>query len=118
MKTLTVTKADYDEIVYPLVALDAVKEPAKLRVALGVLEKLEAAGERQDKGPTKCPHCSGVVEAAKAVAMYRLNDLSADFEFEDAEAEFVAERLKAGIPRLAASRARTIPGLLDMLGAA
>lgn len=104
MKTLTVSKADYDEILYPLVALKASEDDATLRLAFRVLDKLEDVGE---------PH-----ENPGGPSMYRLSDLSATFELEEDEAKFVATRLRAGIPQLATTRARAIVPMLDALEAA
>ena len=102
MKTLTISKADFDEILYPLIALDPVSDRSALRICLNVLGKLEAKAKL---GP----------ETNGTPRLWVLKEETTDLELEDAEAEFVVARLEAGIPRLAATRARAIEPMLTAL---
>jgi len=102
MVRLTVTKPDFDELVYPAVALVRAADVATLRLMLSVLCELEEAAEPVPPRPGE-------------VRMYQLRSEEYTFEFEAHVAELVARALEDAVPMVAASRARAIPALLAQL---
>lgn len=108
MKSLSIAKADFDDILYPLIATIPAKGGAsELKTVIKILEKLEARSE-----PASDPTLDDVVGAP---ALFKLTDDRAKFRFEDAEATIVAERLEQGSKTLSPIRARVIPALIDQL---
>jgi len=98
VRTVTLTKTEYNEIVYPLVALLPSQSDAELRVAIAVLNKLEAVGAPNAESGTNPP-------------LFVLMDDEAELRFEDAEAEHITRRLTEGMKRLQTFKARAIPDL-------
>lgn len=102
MKTLRITKRDYDDLVYPAVAANTAKDIQELRIASKVLDKLEQHGR-----PAK-------MEAGRPAA-YRAESPALELELEDREAELVAVRLVQLAGRLQDWQAREVLPLVDML---
>jgi hypothetical protein len=92
------TSDQYEGIVYLSVATAAADDVSQLRLASKVLDKLEKIGVRK-------PDDAG----------YRLIDETATVRFEDAEAEFVLQRIEQMIPNLQVWMARGALTLIDQL---
>jgi len=104
MKTLKVTKGEYDDFLYPAVAANTAKDLQELRLASRVLDILESKGVHP-----------GRVNGKPVETGFKLKVDEAVFELEDHQAELVAGRLEACIPNMQAWRAREVLPLIDQL---
>ena len=115
MKKVTIIKPDFDDLVYPAIALAVHGETvAELRMCDTVLKKLEAyasRGKPQDRSTFE----PGQTKAAPA--LFELRGVSAEFDFEDAEAEYVAEKLLGLLPQIQGRRARALLPIVEALQA-
>jgi len=107
MKKLSISKGDFDVILYPLVATTPCDGPSELGKVIRILEQLEARST-----PVTDPD---VDDAVGVPTLYELTDERAVFRFEDDLAVIVANRIEGGIKMLAPMRARVIPGLTAQL---
>lgn len=106
MLTVTIAARDFAEIVYPAVAGDTPDTVGKLKLVIGLMTKLEAdttVSEFQADG------VSGTVRT------YLDGVDSLEFELEDAEAEYLHERLVTILPQLAVARSRHLLPILSAL---
>lgn len=108
MKTLKVTKLEYDEFLYPAVASaqDPDYKSAKLtEKVLAILEKDQIAPKLNSNG----------LPSDGRQPWFRLTAPSAEFQLEDAHAEHILKSLEAALPTLQRWRARQMLGLIDQL---
>lgn len=113
--TITITKLQYDEIVYPAVALhSAGKTIASLRLCDSIMTKLEAAGMR-GRPLDKSLWGAGVEKAP--MALYKLNGVAAEFEFEETEASFLLEKIVDLLPGTQGRLMRAALPVIDALEA-
>lgn len=104
MKTLRLSKPDYDDLVYPAMAANTAQDLQELRIAAKVLDKLEQHGEAAKR------------EAGR-LAAYRAKSPALEIKLEDREAELVAQRLEEIAKRLQDWQAREVLPLIDQLKA-
>lgn len=102
MRTLKLSKRDYDDFVYPACAANTAKDLQELRIVCRILDKLEEHGRpsRQEAGRD---------------AVYVATSPAMQIEFEDAQAEIVASRLEQLAKRLQDWQGREIVPLIDQL---
>jgi len=118
MKTITVTRADYNDLVYPVVAVCTHDDVASLRIADKILTKLEEAG-KPDPVPARkevCKAC-GAPPLQAAPPLYKMEGISAEFELEDAEATFLHEKLTELTKTITGNRMRTVLPVIAALEA-
>ena len=97
MKKVEIFKPEFDDLVYPAVALALHSEDiAQLRINDRVLTKLEAKGVENSIPPTE--EESKVV--GKLIPLFVLKGKKATFEFEDTEAAYLVEKLKGLLPKV------------------
>lgn len=97
MKTVVISAEAFDSIVYLACATTPAKDIADLRVTSKVLDKLE---EKAIKTPE---------------LGFKMVEPSEAFEFEDAEAAFVLQRIEDTIPQLQAWAAVKVLPVIDQL---
>jgi hypothetical protein len=115
MKTVVVTKMQYDEILYPAIATQSVGETvAELRMCDAVLNKLEAHGKR-DKPLDKSLWAPGAESGPPP--LFKLQDITVELEFEDAEADFVIAKLITLLPNTQGRLVRAALPIIDALEA-
>ena len=115
MKTVTLTKPQYDDIVYPAVALHSPGDTiALLRICDAVMTKLEDAGQR-GRILDKSQWGIGVDKAPPP--LYKLNGIAHDFEFENAEAEWLVQKLIDLLPTTQGRLMRDALPIIDALEA-
>ena len=107
MRNLVLTQVEYEDLVYPSVAVFSASEVKDLRTVVKVLDKLEAAGEAPERKGGRFVDPNNVI--------YKMNGISAMFHFEDAEAEFLIERLEAFMQRIQAWQSRGLLRIIDQL---
>ena len=112
MKTVKIRKDDYDDFVYPAVALDLPKSVKDLRMADKVLAKLETVGVQGEPKETKDQQ-SG--EMITPVPFYTMEGVAAEVDFEDAEATYLHGILAQAVTRIQTRRSRGILPILDAL---
>lgn len=100
MKKVEVTKKEYADIVYLAVATSSAKDIKELRLTSKVLDKLEAQAVEGDDG------VSSVLKGEQAT-----------FLFEDAEADFLKNKIEETFPKLQAWAARKALPIIDQLEA-
>lgn len=106
MRQLIVDKEQYDDFLYPAVAVKQPPSILELRLQMKVLDKLEAVGTPTEKTKEGSPsRMTGYVLSADTVT----------FDFEDNEADLVVRCLEAQIPQLMGFRSRHLVPLIEQL---
>lgn len=109
MRKVTLSKRDYDDVVYAAVATDSPDTIKALTVCDDVLKKLESVGEEQaETGPDGM---GGISE----VDTFKMTELAANIEFENAEADYLHDRLITVLKQLQARRTRHLLPLIEAL---
>lgn len=102
MKTVSITKRDYDEVVYPCVACFQAENTARLRLADRLLTKLEEGCARDPKDRTGWP-------------MYVMQRPMQEFELEEDEAALLLERIVSAVKEVDARRTRALLPVISAL---
>ena len=106
MKKLLVTRLQYDEFLYPIVAAapsENTKEAFLTDKVLVVLEAVGIAPKMKDDG-TPVGH-----------PWFRLKNDEVEFELEDAHADLILKKMEAAIPTLQTWRVRQMLPLITQL---
>ncbi len=121
MKQVKMRKDDYDDLVYPGIALARNTTETDLRTQNFVLLKLEAEGHSipaERMQPVLCDRCQTLMmhePKKRPPALYEMNGLIAEFLFEDPEAAYMVEKLTNHLPNVAGNLARRLIPILDAL---
>ena len=114
MKTITMSAANYTEIVYPSVSGDSSDNVKELCCAMAVLDKLEAQGVEFTE-TVRHPE-TGREMTATSYKPKKGDSIKIDLE--DAEVTYLHDRLVATLPRLQVTRSRHLLPLLEALAPA
>lgn len=111
MKELTVSKVEFDDFVYPAIAAARDANIKELRLSNDILNKLEKQSEKESL-KDRCPMCGN-----PAVFAYKLIEIEAIFNLENAEADHLLGRLQQMIPNIQSWRAREMLPIINQLKA-
>lgn len=106
MKKLLVTRLQYDEFLYPIVAASHSENTKEAFLTDKVLTVLEAVGKPPVLNPDGLP---------EGHPWFKLNTDEVEFELEDAHAELILKKLEAAVPTLQVWRIRQMLPLVTQL---
>ena len=121
MKQVILERDDYDDLLYPGIALATNTTETDLRTQNSILIKLEAKGRpipADRVQPVLCDRCQTVTThepRKRPPDLYHMDGGTADFLFEDAEATYISEKLTEHLPRVPGNLARRLIPILDAL---
>ena len=110
MRIVTITKSDYDEVVYGAISSDSPNNMKDLRIADAVLVQLEEHGTPKDEKIT-----DSLTGQTVEVELWKMNEMSVELNLEDAHADYMHTRLLAVFPQLPVRRTRHLIPLMEAL---
>lgn len=122
MKQVLILKADYDALVYPAIAVASNEGGLpELRTQSKILDKLEAQGKPLPAAGLEavlCQNCRAQFMSEplnRPPPLFELDGISFKFEFEDAEAAYIATKLHESIKTVQGRVARNLIPIVDAL---
>ena len=110
MKKLKVNAAEFENLLYPAMAISVTENAEDMRTTIKILDKLEKKGELQPRDKT------GVMaDPTKAMCILNGGAIGANFSFEDAEAKYLVDRLVDHMKKIQAWQGRDIIPMIDQL---